>query len=323
MPNSNSQATEKDKEMKELIKSLENGVKDVFTSNNFKEYLNAMSKFHNYSIYNTMLIYNQNKDSTYIAGYNKWKELGRQVNKGEKAIKILAPMLHKKVIEKPKLDPKTNKPIILNGAPQKEKVIETWTSFKLVNVFDISQTKGKELPSIAKELQGRVDNYELLKNSLIDISDVPIEFTEINGTSKGYYDLLSKEIKIKKDMSEKQTLKTLIHELSHSKLHNEKYERRNAEVEAESIAYIVSKHFNIDTSSYSFGYIASWSSDKEIKELKASLDTIITTSNEIISSLEKNLQKELKPKKLIDILENAKAKIPEQNHNNYNFIKER
>ena len=279
-----------------------------------------MIKFHNYSVYNTMLIHLQNKDSTYVAGYNKWIELGRYVKKGSKAIKILAPVPHTQYVEQPKIDPLTNKPIKINGEIVKEKVLKSWLSYKIVHVFDVSQTEGKALPSIAKELEGRIDNFKLLKNSIINISPVPIEFNKIEGTSKGYYDPNNKLIKIKESMSEKQTIKTLIHELAHSKLHDNIINRNAAEIEAESIAYVVSNHFNIDTSSYSFQYIASWSKDKDLKELKSSLNTIIKASNEIISSIEKDLEKSLKPKTLKEILNEAKEKsninIKSTNKNN-------
>lgn len=198
--------------------------------------------------------------------------------------------------------------------------MKSWLSYKIVHVFDVSQTEGKALPSIAKELEGRIDNFKLLKNSIINISPVPIEFNKIEGTSKGYYDPNNKLIKIKDSMSEKQTIKTLIHELAHSKLHDNIINRNAAEIEAESIAYVVSNHFNIDTSSYSFEYIASWSKDKDLKELKSSLNTIIKTSNEIISSIEKDLEKSLKPKTLKEILNEAKEKsninIKSTNKNN-------
>ena len=190
-----------------------------------------MSKFHNYSVYNTLLIHLQNKDSTYVAGYNKWIELGRYVKKGSKAIKILAPVPHTQYVEQPKIDPLTNKPIKLNGEIVKEKVLKSWLSYKIVHVFDISQTEGKALPSIAKELEGRIDNFKLLKNSIINISPVPIEFNKIEETSKGYYDPNNKLIKIKESMSEKQTIKTLIHELAHSKLHDNIINRNAAENE--------------------------------------------------------------------------------------------
>ena len=310
----------KEYEIKKIVVDLENGIKDVFTSNNFKEYLKTMSKFHNYSAYNTLLIHLQNKDSTYVAGYTKWLELGRYVKKGSKAIKILAPVPHTQYVEQPKIDPLTNKPIKLNGEIVQEKVLKSWLSYKIVHVFDISQTEGKDLPTIAKELEGRIDNFKLLKNSIINISHVPIEFNKIEGTSKGYYDTNNKLIKIKENMSEKQTIKTMIHELAHSKLHDNNINRNAAEVEAESIAYVVSNHFNIDTSFYSFEYIASWSKNKELKELKSSLNTIIKTSNEIISSIEKDLQKSLKPKTLKEILNEAKEKsninIKSTNKNN-------
>ena len=198
--------------------------------------------------------------------------------------------------------------------------MKSWLSYKIVHVFDISQTEGKDLPTIAKELEGRIDNFKLLKNSIINISPVPIEFNKIEGTSKGYYDPNNKLIKIKESMSEKQTIKTLIHELAHSKLHDNIINRNAAEIEAESIAYVVSNHFNIDTSSYSFQYIASWSKDKDLKELKSSLNTIIKTSNEIISIIEKDLEKSLKPKTLKEILNEAREKsnisIKSPNKNN-------
>ncbi len=282
----------KDDKTKELIEKLENGVKNLYSSENYVNYLKTMSKFHNYSFNNSLLIALQKPSATYIAGFNSWKNnFKRTVNKGEKGIRILAPAPYKTKVEKQKIDPQTQKPVKdKNGKPVTETVEVTKPYFRAVCVFDVSQTSGEPLPSIANELKADVANFETFFNSLKKVSPFPVELLNINSGANGYCDPHNKTIAVKAGMSEAQTIKTCLHEIVHATLHadsgGEKKDRRTIEIEAESVSFVVSSHFCIDTSSYSFGYVASWSSDKELKELKSSLDTIQKTANKLISDIE-------------------------------------
>lgn len=286
----------KDK-VKEITDKLENGIKELFEGEKFKEYLDTMSKFHNYSFNNTMLIAMQKPDATLVAGFNSWKnKFERSVNKGEKGIQIFAPAPYKIKKEQTKLDPDTDLPVLgKDGKPIKEEVEVTIPAFKVVSVFDVSQTSGKELPTLgADELSGDVKDYEKFFNAIREASPVPIKFAEIDGTAKGFYHNEDKSITIKENMSEVQTIKTAIHEIAHAKLHDRNLkksdiekpkDRSTEEVEAESIAYTVCQHFGIDTSDYSFAYVASWGTGKDTPELKASLETIRSTASELITSI--------------------------------------
>ena len=286
----------KDK-VKEITDKLESGIKELFEGEKFKEYLDTMSKFHNYSFNNTMLIAMQKPDATLVAGFNSWKnKFERNVNKGEKGIQIFAPAPYKIKKEQTKLDPDTDLPVLgKDGKPIKEEVEVTIPAFKVVSVFDVSQTSGKELPSLgADELSGNVKDYEKFFNAVREASPVPIKFAEIDGTAKGFYHHEDKSITIKENMSEVQTIKTAIHEIAHAKLHDRDLkksdiekpkDRSTEEVEAESIAYTVCQHFGIDTSDYSFAYVASWGTGKDTPELKASLETIRSTASELITTI--------------------------------------
>ena len=304
---------EKQKEIKDVLKKLEEGVKEVFESDRFKEYLNTMSKFHSYSPNNVLWILMQKPDATHIAGFNKWKELGRSVKKGEKALKVLAPIKHSKIVEIDKIDPITKKFILdSNGDRVKELVKQDYLTYRVVPVFDIKQTEGKDLPRLVDELKGSINNYKILKESIEEVAKVPIEYIDIKDESKGYYSLDENNIKIKKGMDEKQTLKTLIHELTHSRLHNTieaLSDRAAAEVQAESVAFIVSDHFEIDTSEYSFGYVAAWSMGKDITELKKSLNIISKESNKIIIELENAIEKNISKYRKIDLLKDRSINI--------------
>ena len=292
--------TEKQK-VQEITEKLEQGIKELFESEKYKTYLNTMSKFHNYSFNNTMLIAMQKPDATLVAGYKAWqKNFERHVNKGEKAIRILAPAPYKIKEERDKIDPVTQELLLdKDGNPQKEEVEITIPAFRAVSVFDLSQTDGKPIPELtAKELLSDVEGYQDMIRAVEAISPVPIELEEIAGDSKGYYDREAKRIAVQENMSESQTLKTMIHEVAHSKLHSKEVEqdeqmkkdRNTKEVEAESIAYTVCQHFGVDTSDYSFGYIAGWSSGRDTKELRASIDTIRRTASELITGIEEQLQ---------------------------------
>ena len=291
--------TEKQK-VQEITDKLEEGLKELFESEKYKTYLSTMSKFHNYSFNNTLLIAMQKPEATLVAGYKAWqKNFERHVNKGEKAIRILAPAPYKIKEERDKLDPVTGEMMFdENGMPQKEQVEVTIPAFRAVSVFDVSQTDGKPIPELeAQELLSTVEGYEDFVQALMNVAPVPIGFEDIPGDSKGYFHTEEKRIAVQENMSESQTLKTMVHEVAHSMLHNKEInrddlmeapakDRNTKEVEAESVAYTVCQHFGIDTSDYSFGYIAGWSSGKDMKELKSSLDIIRKTSSELITGIE-------------------------------------
>ena len=286
--------------LKEITDRLEQGILEVFESERYKEYLRVMSKFHHYSFNNTMLIALQKPDASLIAGFSAWKNThGRTVKKGEKGIRIIAPAPFKVKQEMEKLDPKTNMPLVgADGNAITEEKEITIPAYKVVSVFDVSQTEGKELPSIGvDELTGDVSQYEDFFTALKKASPVPIALEHIEGSAHGYYHLAEKRIAIDDNMSELQTLKTAIHEIAHAKLHDidlnaPKEEKgnhpnqRTREVEAESIAYTVCQHYGLDTSDYSFGYVAGWSSGKELSELKGSLETIRLAASELIDSID-------------------------------------
>ena len=291
--------TEKQR-VQELTDKLKQGLQDLFNSDSYRNYLSTMSKFHNYSFNNTLLIAMQKPDATLVAGYKALqKNFERHVNKGEKAIRILAPAPYKIKEERDKIDPVTQELLLdKDGNPQKEEVEITIPAFRAVSVFDVAQTDGKPIPELAaKELLSDVEGYQDMIRAVEAISPVPIELEEIAGDSKGYYDSEAKRIAVQENMSESQTLKTMIHEVAHSKLHSKEVEqdeqmrkdRNTKEVEAESVAYTVCQHFGIDTSDYSFGYIAGWSSGRDTKELRASMDTIRKTASELITGIEGQL----------------------------------
>lgn len=290
--------------LKEITDRLEKGIMELFDSDRYKEYLRVMSKFHNYSFNNTLLIAMQKPDASLVAGFQSWKNnFKRNVVKGEKGIKILAPSPFKIKQEMEKIDPATQKPVIgADGKPVKEEKEITIPAFKVVSVFDVSQTEGKELPDIAVDmLTGNVERFKDVFAALEKTSPVPIGFEKIEGNSHGYYHLEEKRIAIDEGMSELQTIKTAIHEIAHAKLHDidpnapkeeqaGRPDRRAREVQAESVAYAVCQHYGLDTSDYSFGYVAGWSSGRELDELKSSLETIRSTAAEIINSIDEHLQ---------------------------------
>lgn len=270
-----------------ILDQLENGLTDLFESVRYKEYLSCMSKFHNYSLNNTLLIAMQRPDATLVAGFNAWKDKhGRTVKKGEKGIRILAP--YKYAVKLASKDE--------DAEPE---YVER-TGFKPTFVFDVSQTEGKELPSIGvSELTGDVNEYNKLFRALKIVCPVPIDFEDIEDGSKGYFSDSENRISIKKGMSQVQTIKTLVHETAHAMLHSSTAEdkdhptdRRTKEVEAESIAFTVCKKYGLDTEDYSFGYIAGWSSGKDAKELKASLERIKDTADKMITSIDKSIEKQ-------------------------------
>ena len=286
--------------MKEITDRLETGIQELFESERYKAYLTTMSKFHSYSFNNTLLIAMQG--GQLVAGYNKWRDdFHRNVKKGEKAIKILAPAPFKAKKEVQKLDAQGRPVMGKDGKPVTEVQEIQVPAFKIVSVFDVSQTEGEPLPSIGvEELTGSVERYGEFFKALEQTSPVPIGFEDIPGGSHGYYHLTEKRIAIQEGMSELQTLKTAIHEIAHSKLHAidpeapaieqaDRPDSRTREVQAESVAYAVCQHYGLDTSDYSFGYVAGWSSGKDLKELKASLETIRATAHELISTIDGHL----------------------------------
>ena len=289
--------------MKEITDRLEAGIQALFESEQYKAYLTAMSKFHNYSFNNTLLIAMQKPDASLVAGFGKWRDdFERHVKKGEKGIKILAPSPYKVKKKMEKIDPATQKPVIgADGKPVTEEREIEIPVFRVVTVFDVSQTEGKEIPDIAvSELTGSVEQYQDFFAALEKTSPVPIAFESIEGGAHGYYHLEDKRIAIDEGMSELQTLKTAIHEIAHAKLHAidkdapateqaDRPDRRTREVQAESVAYAVCQHYGLDTSDYSFGYVAGWSSGRELSELKASLETIRKAANELITDIDGHL----------------------------------
>lgn len=279
--------------IKEITDQLEAGIQELFESDKYKEYLSCMSKFHNYSLNNTLLIAMQKPDATLVAGYKAWQtDHGRIVKKGEHGIKILAPCKYKVTVENDE-----NSTLENSGKGEETKVME-YLRFKVTHVFDISQTEGKELPSLGiDELSGGVDEYRNMYKALLRICPVPIVQEDIKGGAKGYYSDAEQRIAIQAGMSEMQTIKTMIHEIAHQKMHSSgtrtldmPIDRHTKEVEAESVAYTVCQRYGLDTSDYSFGYIAGWSSGKDMAELKSSLERIRSAADELITGIDAQLE---------------------------------
>ena len=303
-----------------LTEKLEQGVREVFASGRYTEYLNTMSKFHLYSYGNILLILMQNPAATHVAGFQAWKKnFGRNVKTGERGIRILAPCPYRRFVEQEKRD-QNGKPILgADGAPLKERTLVQFLKYRAVTVFDISQTEGRELPSIGvSELHGDISHYKELADAITSVSPVPILYAAPPGAAKGCFNHLTEEIIIRPGMSQTQTIKTMLHEISHASLHRRKNseppskDRRTREVEAESVAYVVCQHFGIDTSEYSFGYVAGWSSGKELDELKASLDTIRTCAADLIDAIEEKLPDCIKWNEETGITSCKKSSLPEK-----------
>ena len=290
-------AVDRKQQMKEITERLEQGVKDIFTSEMYTTYLHTMAKFHDYSFNNTLLIAMQRPDATLVAGFQAWKnKFNRYVKKGEKGIQIIAPAPIKEVEEREKIDKDTGLAVLNeNGEPEMERVEYVIPRFRVTTVFDVSQTDGEPLPLLeVNELTASVKDYALITAAIEQVSPVPIRFAEIEGEAKGYYSDIDKEICIQTGMGESQTVKTMLHEVAHAMLHNsdlmkqngEEKDRLTKETEAESIAFTVCSALGIDTSDYSFPYVASWASGKELKELKDSMDTIRLTAADFLEKLE-------------------------------------
>lgn len=316
----------------EITEKLEKGIGDLFNSDKYKAYLNTMSKFHSYSVNNTILIAMQRPDATLVAGYDAWQEkFDRHVKKGAKGIKIIAPVKVKKQIvvqgEHSYSDSGDRIPIYRPGETQEEydkrmaqttKEVE-YTNFRVTTVFDVSDTEGKELPTLGvNELMGSVGGYEKLKMALEETSKVPVDYGLVTSGAKGFFSPEMHKICVQSGMSEVQTVKTIIHEMAHALLHDktdnpdliqDPKTKNTKEVEAESIAYVVCQHFGIDTSDYSFGYIAGWSSDKDTKELKASMETIRKTASKMICDCECAMAKQQEAEKTDAAMAVAEASI--------------
>ena len=294
--------------LKEITDSIEQGIKDLFQSDQYIQYLRTMSRFHRYSVNNTVLIYMQKPDATLVAGFNKWRDqFSRNVMRGEKGIKIIAPTPFKKKIEEEKLDPDTKLPVLdADGkAVMEEKEIKI-PLYKVVSVFDVSQTEGKPLPMLAQNLTGNVEQFEAFMEALRRSSPVPLAFEAMEPNTDGYFSEKGQRIAIREGMSEVQAVSAAVHEITHAKLHNYEQarlaaargdetaeppkpkDRRTEEVEAESVSYAVCQYYGIQTGENSFGYIASWSKDKNLPELRASLETINRTASGLISDIDRN-----------------------------------
>ena len=296
--------TNRDEKMKEITDRLQAGLEELFNSEKYAEYLRVMSQFHHYSFNNTLLIAMQKPDATLVAGYNAWeKKFNRHVMKGEKGIQIIAPAPFKEKQAQEKVDPNTGEVVLReDGQPEIEEVTIVVPRFKVSTVFDLSQTDGDPLPELGPgELTASVENYEIFLNAIRSVAPVPIRFDEIRSGAKGYYDNVNKEIVIQTGMSEMQTMKTAVHETAHAILHDKdimqeqgiQKDQMTKEVEAESVAFVSLDHFELDTSDYSFPYIAGWSRGRDTKELKASLDTIRKTSSEIIDGIEASMREQV------------------------------
>ncbi len=286
-------------EMNEITAKLEKGVQDIFKSENYKDYLNFCAKLPRYSVNNQILIMMQKPEATMCQSFSGWKEMNRIVKRGEKGIRILAPSPYKMQKEQDKKD-SFGKPVLdTDGEPVKETVEVTVNAFKPVSTFDVSQTEGDPIPTVGvNELVGSVNGYETLLAAIKDAVPVPISFEQIESGAKGYFSLDENKIVVQEGMSEAQTVKTLLHEASHQSLHSreafdknkENKTKNQKETEAESVAYVVCQHYGIDTSDYSFAYVATWSADKDVPELKASLDTIRRAASDLIVKIDEKIQ---------------------------------
>ena len=304
--------------LREITEGIEQGIKELFESEKYRQYLSVMSRFHRYSVNNTMLIYMQRPDATLVAGYNKWRDqFERHVKRGEHGITIIAPTPYRKKVEEQKLDPDTKAPMLdaEGKVIMEEKTIEI-PMFKPVKVFDVSQTDGKPLPHLASDLTGNVQQFDVFMEALRRTSPVPISILPVEPDTDGFFNLDSQSITIRAGMSEVQTVSAVVHEITHALLHNDKEEpapvegdaaqpakkkdRHTEEVEAESVSYAVCQYFSIQTGDNSFGYIAEWSQGKELKELRESLETINKTANQLITSIDRHF-KEICKERGIDL----------------------
>ena len=303
----------REEKMSMIQEKLENGVRDIFESDKYKEYISTMAKFPHYSINNCILIASQCPTASLVCGYKKWQtDFNRTVNKNEHGIMIIAPVKYKADVEELVYD-ENSKPVLDESGRQKTEVVKReFQSFRPAYVFDVQQTSGDPIPTLATMLDEGVEGYEQLKNALISISPVPVSFEDVKGDANGYYSPVEQKIVVKDGMPQLQTIKTLIHEIGHAELKHgseeDKFDRNTKEVQAESVAYWVAAMIGngLDTSEYSFGYISGWSKDKTVTELKESLDLIKETADRISKNLEQALAKEQK----VDISELSQTAEP-------------
>lgn len=288
----------REERMSQIQEKLEQGVREIFESGKYEEYIATMSKFPHYSINNCILIVSQCPEASHVCGFKKWQtDFNRVVNKHEHGIMIIAPITYKADVEEPVYDSASHPVVDENGKQVTETVTREFQGFRPAYVFDVSQTSGEPLPTLANMLQGGVEDFENMRDILIAISPVPVSFEAISGGANGYFSPTNQCIVIKEGMSELQTIKTMIHEIAHATLGHgnkeDKWDRETKEVQAESVAYWVAQMMGLDTSDYSFGYIIGWSKDREVTELKENLDLIKTTADKITSDLERELSKKV------------------------------
>ncbi len=289
---------DRQKEVAEITSKMPEEIEKCRNSEEYKEKLKAIGKLHNYSLNNCMLIGMQCPDATYVAGYKAWEKFGRHVNKGEKGIKIIQPAPFKKTEWVDFKDENGNVVRNESGNPVKEKVETIIPAYKVGHVFDIGQTSGRPFPEICHKLEADVDGYDRLMDAIRMTSPVPVMVHQINSHANGYYEQEKKLIHVKDDMSELQTIKTTLHEIAHAILHDRdtgtdiETDRATREVQAESVAFTVASYYGLDTSDYSFGYIAEWSKDKDLKEFTESLETIRKTAGDIIEKIDKYVMKQ-------------------------------
>lgn len=286
----------REERMSQIQEKLEAGVREIFDSEKYKDYISTMAKFPHYSINNCILIVSQCPEASHVCGYKKWQtDFNRVVNRNEHGIMIIAPMTYKADVEEAVFDSENHPVLDSNGKQVTETVTREFQGFRPAYVFDVSQTSGDPLPTLATMLSGGVEDFEKMKDILIAISPVPISFEDITGGANGYFSPATQSIVVKEGMSELQTIKTMIHEIAHATLghggKDDKWDRETKEVQAESVAYWVTQMVGLDTSDYSFGYISGWSKDREVTELKENLDLIKTTADKISADLERELSK--------------------------------
>ena len=301
----------REEKMSTIQKKLEDGVRAIFTSEKYQEYISAMSKFPRYSINNCILIASQLPEASLVCGFRKWQtEFNRTVNKGEHGIMILAPIKGKTEVVEEVFDENNKAVVDENGNQKTEKVTREYQTFRPVYVFDVSQTSGDPLPTLASELNETVDSFEEMKSVLISISPVPVSFETINGGANGYYSPTAGKIVIDERLPQLQMLKTMVHEIAHATLGHgskeDKWDRQTKEVQAESVAYWVTQMIGLDTSDYSFGYISGWSKDKEVSELKESLDVIKQTADKLSSSIEEKIKEMRKERESLPMVSEEK-----------------
>lgn len=292
----------REEKMSEIQQKLEDGVRDIFESEKYKEYIATISKFPSYSINNCILIVSQCPDASFVCGYRKWQtDFNRVVNRNEHGIMIIAPVKYKADVDELVYDENSHPVKDVNGNQVTEKVQREFQAFRPAYVFDVKQTTGDPLPTLANLLERGVEGYEQIKDALIAVSPVPVSFEAIDSGANGYFSPSSQCIVVKSEMPELQTVKTLIHEIAHAELghggKDDKWDRESKEVMAESVAYWVSQMLNLDTSDYSFGYISGWSKNREVSELKENLELIKSTADKISADLEKKLTCSVKQEK--------------------------